>query len=260
MTNLIKSHRHNSIDISRKPRNLMDKRNPVVEVWTVDVITLFPEVFPGVLGHSLIGHALNSGRWALNTIDLRKFGEGRHKNVDDKPAGGGAGMVLRADIVGKAIEHALEVNNSQRPMIYLSPRGRPFEQALAQKWAASPGVIFLAGRFEGLDQRVIDHYRMEEVSLGDFVMSGGEIAAQAMIDACVRLLPAVLGNPSSIIEESHTSGLLEYPQYTKPTEWKGKEIPQILKSGNHQKIAEWRRGQAETVTKSKRPDLWNKRS
>ena len=150
----------------------------------------------------------------------------------------------------------MEVNNSQRPLICLSPRGRPFEQALAQKWAASPGVIFLAGRFEGLDQRVIDHYRMEEVSLGDFVMSGGEIAAQAMIDACVRLLPAVLGNPSSIIEESHTSGLLEHPQYTKPSNWKGLSVPDVLLSGNHEKISDWRLIKSIEKTKNVRPDLY----
>ena len=259
MTKSMNSHEGKSTVASQNPRNVMSSQTFFTQAWSVDVLTLFPEAFPGVLGHSLTGNALNAGKWELNTIDLRAFGVGKHKNVDDKPAGGGAGMVLRADIVGKAIEHVLKVNSAERPLIFLSPRGRPFEQALAQKWVTSPGVILLAGRFEGIDQRVIDHYLMEEVSLGDFVMSGGEIAAQAMIDTCVRLLPSVLGNPRSIVDESHTSGLLEYPQYTKPTEWKGKRIPQVLQSGNHQKIAEWRRDQAEIVTKSRRPDLWNKR-
>mgnify|MGYP001165232214 CR=1 FL=1 len=258
MTTDSKSQERKSVSASQKPRNTVGGPTHFMQAWSADVITLFPDAFPGVLGHSLIGRALVEGKWLLNTVDLRKFGEGKHKSVDDKPAGGGAGMVLRADIVGKAIEKVFKERGKRRPLICLSPRGRPFEQALAQKWVKAPGIILLAGRFEGLDQRVIDYYGMEEVSLGDFVMSGGEIAAQAMIDACVRLLPAVLGNPLSIEEESHATGLLEYPQYTRPKEWKGKLIPKILQSGNHKKIADWRRDQAETLTRSRRPDLWKK--
>ena len=188
------------------------QHNPrLAKTWTAQIITLFPQAFPGVLGASLTGKALQDRKWALDTIDLRAFGDGKHKNVDDTPAGGGAGMVLRADVVGKAIDHAAANAPQGRPIVYLSPRGKPFTQAKAQEWSQGSGVILLCGRFEGVDQRVLDHYNIEEVSLGDFVLTGGEIAAQAMIDATVRLLPEVLGNAASTEEESHSKGLLEHP-------------------------------------------------
>ena len=256
MSPLNKSHGRKSITASIAPRDLMVPNARLSQVWTADVITLFPDSFPGVLGESLTGRALNEGKWALSTTDLRLCGQGKHKKVDDTPAGGGAGMVLRADVVGKAIDHVLHQQKIAKPLILLSPRGRVFDQQMANEWIKGAGIILLAGRFEGVDQRVIEHYDIQEVSLGDFVMSGGEIAAQAVIDACVRLLPGVLGNTASIEEESHQNGLLEYPQYTRPTEWNGKMIPDVLLSGNHQKIDEWRRSEAKELTKSRRPDLW----
>ena len=216
------------------------------------MITLFPDAFPGVLGASLTGRALDLGLWRLDTIDLRTFGMGRHRNVDDTPAGGGAGMVLRADVVDAALQAAA----GPGPVIYLSPRGQRFDQAMARSWAAGPGVTLLCGRFEGVDQRVLDHHAIQEVSLGDFVLTGGELAAQAMLDATVRLLPGVLGNQASTEEESFSHGLLEFPQYTRPTEWQGREIPAVLQSGNHGEIAKWRQTEAEAVTRDRRPDLW----
>jgi len=225
-------------------------------VWTAHVITLFPEAFPGVLGQSLTGRALKDGLWQLQTTALRDFGEGRHRNVDDTPAGGGAGMVLRADVTGRAIEAACADAPPDRPLICLSPRGAHFDQPMAQVLAAAPGVTLICGRFEGLDERVFAHFGVKEVSLGDFVLSGGEIAAQAMIDACVRLLPGVLGNAASTEEESFASGLLEHPQYTRPAEWKGLAIPEVLLSGDHGRIAQWRQEQAEALTRARRPDLW----
>ncbi|MEZ5777813.1 MAG: tRNA (guanosine(37)-N1)-methyltransferase TrmD [Paracoccaceae bacterium] len=227
--------------------------------WRAKVVTLFPEAFPGTLGLSLIGKALQEGLWALETIDLRPFGIGRHRNVDDNPAGGGAGMVLRADVVAKALDEAAIGTPKDRarwPIVYLSPRGKPFDQAIARRWAGAEGITMLCGRFEGVDQRVLDHYAVEEVSLGDFVLTGGEIVAQAMIDAVVRLLPGVLGNASSTEEESHSHGLLEYPQYTRPATWEGREIPPVLMSGHHGEIEKWRRAEAESLTRERRPDLW----
>ncbi|MCL4675452.1 MAG: tRNA (guanosine(37)-N1)-methyltransferase TrmD [Pararhodobacter sp.] len=226
--------------------------------WTARVITLFPEVFPGVLGASLTGKALDSGRWALEPIDLRPFGEGRHRNVDDTPAGGGAGMVLRADVLARALDMAAlgAADRARWPVVYLSPRGRPFDQAMARRFAACDGVTLLCGRFEGVDERVLEEYAIEEVSLGDFVMSGGEIAAQALIDATVRLLPGVLGNAESALEESFANGMLEHPQYTRPAEWRGRAIPPVLLSGNHAEIEAWRRAQSERLTQARRPDLW----
>jgi tRNA (guanine37-N1)-methyltransferase len=225
-------------------------------VWKAKIITLFPTAFPGVLGESLTGKALQEGRWQLETIDLRGFGIGKHRNVDDTPAGGGAGMVLRADVVGPAIEAAQNGVQSNWPLIYLSPRGRSMTQTLMQNLARADGVTLLCGRFEGVDERVLEHYRVQEVSLGDFVMTGGEIAAQALIDATVRLLPGVLGNEASAVEESFSSGLLEHPQYTRPAEWQGRAIPDVLMSGHHGKIAEWRHAQSEALTRARRPDLW----
>ncbi len=247
----LKSHGRLSMQASQKPRDLM--ADVVVRgAWAARVITLFPDAFPGVLGASLTGRALDLGLWRLDTIDLRTFGLGRHRNVDDTPAGGGAGMVLRADVVDAALQAAA----GPGPVIYLSPRGQRFDQAMARSWAAGPGVTLLCGRFEGVDQRVLDHHAIQEVSLGDFVLTGGELAAQAMLDATVRLLPGVLGNQASTEEESFSHGLLEFPQYTRPTEWQGREIPAVLQSGNHGEIAKWRQTEAEAVTRDRRPDLW----
>jgi tRNA (guanine37-N1)-methyltransferase len=254
-----KSHGRLSISASSTPRDLMDGPPRVKGAWTAKVITLFPDAFPGTLGLSLTGKALDMGLWSLLPIDLRPFGEGRHRNVDDNPAGGGAGMVLRADIVGKALTEAAigtPPDRARWPVIYLSPRGRRFDQAMARRFAQGDGLTLLCGRFEGVDERVLEQFGVEEVSLGDFVLTGGEIAAQALIDATVRLIPRVLGNHQSAEEESFSDGLLEFPQYTRPTLWEGRAIPEILLSGHHANIADWRRGMAERLTKERRPDLW----
>ena len=248
-----------SISASLKPRELMTDTPRLKDAWSVRVLTLFPEAFPGTLGLSLTGKALEQGIWALETIDLRPFGQGRHKNVDDTPAGGGAGMVLRADVLGQALDMAAigtPADRARWPVIYLSPRGKPFDQSMAQDWAKADGLTLLCGRFEGVDQRVIDHYAVQEVSLGDFVLTGGEIAAQALIDATVRLIPRVLGNHQSTREESFSEGLLEHPQYTKPAVWEGHDIPEVLLSGHHGQISSWRKAMAERLTKERRPDLW----
>lgn len=222
--------------------------------WQATVITLFPEVFPGSLGISLIGQALAAGLWSLTTIQLRDFGIGRHRSVDDSPAGGGAGMVLRADVVAAAIDHARAIS-PDRPAIFLSPRGRTLTQARARELAGGPGAILLAGRFEGVDQRVIDGRGLEEISIGDYVLAGGEVAAMVLIEAVVRLLPGVIGAAESLAEESFERGLLEYPQFTRPREWEGRAIPEPLLSGDHARIAEWRRAEAERLTRERRPDL-----
>lgn len=250
------SHGRKSISASSKPEELMINSPRLKGVWTVDVITLYPNSFPGGLSESIIGSSLEKQKWALETVNLRHFGIGPHKKVDDTPAGGGAGLVLRADVIEPALEKAISNSPKGRPLVYMSPRGKRFDQKTAQKWAAGPGIIILCGRFEGIDERILKRYDIEEISLGDFVMTGGEIAAQAMIDATVRLLPNVLGNPESTIDESHSGGLLEYPQYTKPAEWKDQKIPDILLSGHHQNIAKWRMDQAKTKTQKHRPDLW----
>lgn len=250
-----KSHGRLSIGASLKPRELMTDRRVLKETWTAKVITLFPDAFPGVLGESLTGKALQDGLWQLQAIDLRAFGKGKHHDVDDTPAGGGAGMVIRADVLGAALETALPRDRAHWPVVYLSPRGRRFDQATAKRWAAGEGVTLICGRFEGVDQRVLDHYDVEEVSLGDFVLTGGEIAAQAMLDATVRLRPDVLGNAASTEEESFSDGLLEHPQYTRPAEWKGQTIPEVLTSGHHGKVAEWRKEQSKRLTRARRPDL-----
>lgn len=253
-----KSHGRLTISASLQPRDLME-RPRVRGAWCAKIITLFPDAFPGTLGLSLTGKALDMGLWSLETLDLRPFGDGRHKNVDDNPSGGGAGMVLRADIVAKALDQAAIGTPPDRkrwPVVFLSPRGTPFTQAKAQEWANADGLTLLCGRFEGVDQRVIDAYQIEEVSLGDFVLTGGEIAAQALIDATVRLIPRVLGNHVSTEEESFSDGLLEFPQYTRPTDWQGHTIPEVLLSGHHGKIAAWRKVEAERLTKERRPDLW----
>ena len=254
----LRSHGRLNVQVSAKPRDLMADVQ-VKGAFTVKIVTLFPEAFPGTLGLSLTGKALDLGLWRLIPIALRPFGEGKHRNVDDTPAGGGAGMVLRADVLDRALDEAAVGANPDRlkwPVIYLSPRGRPFDQAMAHRFAACDGMTMICGRFEGIDQRVIDHHQIEEVSLGDFVLTGGEIAAQAMLDATVRLLPKVLGNQASTEDESFSDGLLEHPQYTKPAEWQGLPIPDVLQSGHHGEIAKWRKAQAEELTKVRRPDLW----
>ncbi|MBW0157996.1 tRNA (guanosine(37)-N1)-methyltransferase TrmD [Sedimentimonas flavescens] len=253
-----KSHGRLSISASFKPRDLMaDMR--LKGAWTAKIVTLFPDAFPGVLGLSLTGKALDMGLWALETIDLRPFGVGKHRNVDDTPAGGGAGMVLRPDVVGAALDQAAigtPVERERWPVLYMSPRGKRFDQAMARRFAGAEGMTILCGRFEGVDQRVLDHYGIEEVSVGDFVLTGGEIAAQIVLDATVRLIPQVLGNAASTEEESFSSGLLEYPQYTRPAEWEGREVPAVLTSGHHGEIEKWRRAESEKITRERRPDLW----
>lgn len=257
-----KSHGRLSISASAKPRDLMEEPRLVKGAWVAKVITLFPDAFPGTLGLSLTGKALDTGLWRLDAIDLRTFGIGKHRNVDDTPAGGGAGMVLRPDVVDAAFRHARTGTPTDRarwPVVYLSPRGAPFTQATAHRFAAADGITLLCGRFEGVDQRVLDHHQVEEISLGDFVLTGGEIAAQAMLDATVRLIPGVLGNATSTVDESFSDGLLEHPQYTRPAEWEGQEIPAVLQSGNHAEIAKWRKAEAQALTRARRPDLWTKR-
>lgn len=218
------------------------------------MVTLYPEMFPGPLSVSVVGTALAAGLWSLEAIDLRAFGAGRHRTVDDHPAGGGAGMVLRCDVVAAAVDHA-RAGAPELPLVYASPRGEPMSQGLAAEWAAGPGLIVLAGRFEGVDQRVIEARGLREVSLGDYVLSGGELAAFVMFDACARLLPGVIGSSESLAEESFSEGLLEYPQYTRPREWEGRTLPDVLLSGDHNRIAEWRRAEAERLTRERRPDL-----
>ncbi len=260
MSDAPRSHGRKTIRPTLKPRSLMEGDEELAGVWQARIVTLFPDAFPGVLGLSLTGKALSEGRWQLHTHDLRDFGIGKHRNVDDTPAGGGAGMVLRADVVGPAIEAAQAHARGHWPVLYMSPRGRPFDQAMARDLARADGVTMLCGRFEGVDERVLEHYGITEVSLGDFVMTGGELAAQAMLDATVRLLPGVLGNAESTVDESHAAGLLEHPQYTRPANWEGREIPPVLMSGNHGEIEKWRRARAEELTRTRRPDLWTRRN
>lgn len=250
------SHGRLSIRESHTPRDLMSEPPRQKNAWTARVITLFPEAFPGVLGHSLVGKALSEGLWSLETYQLRDFATGKHRNVDDTPAGGGAGMVLRPDVVARALDTAARGTGSNWPVLYLSPRGRRFDQQMAQSLSRTEGVTLLCGRFEGVDQRVLDARGVLEVSLGDFVLSGGEIAAQALIDATVRLIPRVLGNAESVEEESFSKGLLEHPHYTRPTDWEGHVIPEVLLSGHHGKVAAWRQAQSERLTQERRPDLW----
>jgi tRNA (guanine37-N1)-methyltransferase len=226
-------------------------------MWTATVLTLFPDMFPGPLGASLAGKALASGLWQLDARDIRDAATDRHRSVDDTPAGGGAGMVLRADVVARAFD-ALPATLG-RPRLLMSPRGTPLTQQRVAEFAAGPGPIIICGRFEGVDQRVIEARNLEEVSVGDYVLSGGEIAAFVLIDACVRLLPGVMGNAISSDFESFSDGLLEYPQYTRPAEFEGRTIPEVLTSGDHAKVAAWRRAEAERLTKARRPDLWARR-
>jgi tRNA (guanine37-N1)-methyltransferase len=222
--------------------------------WSTKVLTLFPEMFPGPLGISLAGRALETGFWSLEAIDIRGFAKDRHRSVDDTPAGGGAGMVMRADVLAAAIDHARDKLPSA-PAFYLSPRGERLTQSLVRELHRGPGVILLCGRFEGIDERVIEGRHLRELSLGDYVLSGGEVAAMALIDAVVRLLPGVMGTAQSGAEESFEGGLLEHPQYTRPRLWEGRAIPDVLLSGDHKRIAEWRRAEAERITRERRPDL-----
>ena len=234
-------------------------RNPP---WTATVLTIFPEMFPGHLGASLAGKALERDLWALRVLDIRDFARDKHRSVDDAPFGGGAGMVMRPDVVDAALEAAETPAGAPAgaqgpgPVIYLSPRGRLLTQALVRELAEGPGAILLCGRFEGVDERALEARGVAEVSLGDYVLSGGEPAALALMDAVVRLLPGVVGNEASPVEESFERGLLEYPHYTRPAEWRGRKVPEVLTSGHHEKVRRWRRGQAERITAERRPDLW----
>ena len=223
--------------------------------WKANILTLYPDIYPGYLGYSLLGKALEKKIWELNIYNLRDFGEGKHKAVDDKPFGGGAGMIIKPDILGDAIAETLIKNHDQQKLVYLSPKGKPFKQVDAEKFSQSNGVSILCGHFEGIDQRVIDIYEVEEISMGDYVLTGGEVASFAFLDAIIRLLPGVLGNEISIKDESFSDNLLEYPQYTKPQEYKNIKVPDVLLSGNHEKIAEWRREKSIEITEKNRPDL-----
>ena len=226
-------------------------------MFIAQVITLYPEMFPGPLGHSIAGRALREDRWRCDAIQLRDFATDKHRSVDDTPAGGGAGMVLRADVVARAVDHAVAAA-PDLPVLALTPRGRPLTQARVRALAAGPGATLLCGRFEGFDQRLFEGRAIEEVSIGDYILSGGEMGALVLLDACVRLLPGVMGAASSGDEESFESGLLEYPHYTRPAEWEGRTIPEVLRSGDHARIAAWRTSMAETDTRLRRPDLWER--
>lgn len=222
--------------------------------FRASILTLYPEMFPGPLGASLAGEGLRRGLWSLETHQIREHGIGRHRNVDDNPAGGGAGMVLRCDVLAAAIDAAVPAEDP-RPRLLMSPRGRPMTQAQVREWVAGEGVVIVCGRFEGVDERVIEGRNLTEVSIGDYILSGGEMAAMVLLDACVRLIPGVMGKDASGEEESFENGLLEYPHYTRPREWEGRGLPEALLSGDHARIARWRRAEAERITRERRPDL-----
>jgi tRNA (guanine37-N1)-methyltransferase len=221
--------------------------------WRASVLTLFPAMFPGSLGQSLAGRALETGVWSLDVTNIRDFAQDRHRTVDDTPFGGGAGMVLRADIVDAAVNSVAD----DRPTVCLTPRGRRFTQADARRFAGGAGIILLCGRYEGVDQRVIDAHAMEEISIGDYVLSGGELPALVLLDSIVRLLPGVMGAAESAVDESFSAGLLEYPHYTRPAEWQGRRVPDVLLSGHHGAVAAWRQAESERITRERRPDLWS---
>lgn len=222
--------------------------------FRASILTLYPEMFPGPLGISLAGEGLRKGLWSLDTHQIRDHGIGRHRNVDDNPAGGGAGMVLRCDVLAAAIDAAVPADDA-RPRLLMSPRGRPLQQSQVRDWAEGPGLVIVCGRFEGVDERVIEGRSLVEVSIGDYILSGGEMAALTLLDACVRLIPGVMGKVTSGEDESFENGLLEYPHYTRPREWEGRGLPEALLSGDHARIAKWRREQAEKITRERRPDL-----
>ena len=226
-------------------------------MWHASVLTIFPEMFPGPLGVSLAGKALASKIWSLDTIDIRAHATDKHRTVDDTPAGGGAGMVMKADVLARALD-AASAPGDTRPRLYMTPRGMPLTQARVATLSRGPGAVILCGRFEGVDERIIDARNFSEISIGDYVLSGGEPAAIALLDACVRLMPGVMGKEASGAEESFSDGLLEYPQYTRPPVWEGRAIPDVLLSGDHAKVAQWRREEAERLTRERRPDLWAK--
>lgn len=226
--------------------------------WRARVLTIYPDMFPGMLGRSLSGRALEDGLWSLDAVDIRDFARDKHRSVDDQPFGGGPGMIMRADILAYAIDATHPVP-SDEPLIYLSPRGQPLDQRRAREIADGPGVTLICGRFEGIDQRVLETRNVEELSIGDYVLSGGEPAAQIILDSCVRLLPGVMGKQESLAEESFEDGLLEYPHYTRPREFEGRAVPNVLLSGDHERIRKWRRQQAEVITRERRADLWAKR-
>lgn len=223
--------------------------------FTAVPLTLYPDMFPGPLGHSMAGRALESGTWHCAPVQIRDFAADKHRTVDDTPAGGGAGMVLKADVLGAAIDHAAAAHPGL-PVLAMTPRGTPITQARVRQLAAGPGAIILCGRFEGFDERIFDARDIEEVSMGDIILSGGEMGALLLLDACIRLLPGVMGASASGDDESFEQGLLEYPHYTRPVSWEGRDIPEVLRSGDHKKIAAWRREQAERDTQARRPDLW----
>ncbi len=233
-----------------------DQEAPRTIPWTARVLTLFPEMFPGPLGLSLAGKALERGIWALDVLDIRDFARDKHRAVDDAPFGGGAGMVMRPDVLDAALAAAKGKEAFGAPVIYLSPRGRLLDRALSRELAQGPGATLLCGRYEGIDERVLEAHGIAEVSIGDYVLSGGEPAALVLIDAVVRLLPGVMGNQASPVEESFERGLLEYPHYTRPAEWQGRKVPEVLVSGHHEKVRQWRQAQAERITEQRRPDLW----
>jgi tRNA (guanine37-N1)-methyltransferase len=227
-------------------------------VWAAHVLTLYPDMFPGPVGQSLAGRGLEKGAWDLQVTNIRDHSVGKHHTVDDSPFGGGAGMVMRPDVLGSAIDQARAVSGEDKRLMYFSPRGRVMDQAFIREVAEGPGAILICGRFEGIDQRVLDACDVEEVSLGDFILSGGEIAALTLLDAVVRLLPGVTGNQASLAEESFETGLLEYPHYTRPALWEERTVPEVLLSGHHEKIKDWRQRQSEELTKQRRADLWDR--
>ncbi|WP_374125688.1 tRNA (guanosine(37)-N1)-methyltransferase TrmD [Sphingomonas sp. 28-62-11] len=228
------------------------------ESFAATILTLYPDMFPGPLGQSIAGRALSEGRWSLDTRNIRNFATDKHRTVDDTPAGGGAGMVLRADVLAVAIDSVADAKGQGRPILAMTPRGAPLTQARVRQLAAGPGAIILCGRFEGFDERIFDARPIEQISIGDYVLSGGEMGALVLLDACIRLLPGVMGAASSGDDESFESGLLEYPQYTRPPMWEGRTIPEVLRSGDHARVSAWRKSMAETDTRLRRPDLWER--
>ncbi|MEM7241821.1 MAG: tRNA (guanosine(37)-N1)-methyltransferase TrmD [Pseudomonadota bacterium] len=258
MSDKPRSHGRLAVRPTLKPAELMKHTPDIAGVWKAKVITLFPEAFPGVLGASLTGKALQEGKWQLEPIDLRPFGLGKHRKVDDTPAGGGPGLVMRADVLGAALDHAQADAPTDRkiwPLLYMSPRGKPITQADAERFSKCEGVTILCGRFEGVDERVIEEYEIEEICVGDAVLTGGELPTQILIDATTRLLPDVIGNAESLAAESFQNGLLEHPQYTQPRTWRGRDIPEVLLSGDHGAVEKWRGQKAEEITQRRRPDI-----